>query len=362
MIHIVGLPHTPFDSVNASTCAFTAKAVRMTWMFRSINRDFTVYWGGDSTPEPINYVPVLTTSEQHAFFGPFDQNTLPVIHWEHDKLYWKQFNARVIEAIRSRIQPGDWIALIGGAIHQPVVDAFPEYLCIEPGVGYGGICNRTFACFESYAWMHNRYGEYHIGDGRAFDTVIGNAVNPDEFTPGESHGYALFVGRLIQRKGPHVAVDIANRAGLHLKMAGAGVAEKRPGFIRATDGTIIQGDVEHVGAVSGEERSALYRHAEVLIVPTLYIGPWEGVHAEALMADVGVVAPDYGVFTETLPRQLRYRTMREAVAAVNVARKMRGLSIFRDDAIDSFSLKACSEKYEEWFKRLDTLSGDGWYA
>jgi len=362
MLHVVGLPHTPFDSVEASACAFTAKSVRLTWMLREIGRDFTVYWGGDKTPEPVNFVSILSTAQQEAFFGKYDPAELPVIHWELSRTYWQQFNNGVIQAIRERIQPGDWILLTGGAIHQPIVDAFPEYLCIEPGVGYGGICNRTFACFESYAWMHNRYGEYHIGDGRAFDAVIGNAVDPNEFTPGESHGYALFVGRLIHRKAPMFAAEIANKAGLKLKIAGAGMAHYEPGLLVATDGTRIEGDIDYVGVVHAEERSALYRHAEVLIVPTLYIGPWEGVHAEALMSDVGVVAPDYGVFTETLDRGFRYRYLSEALQCVERARSHRGQGIFRSRAIRDFSLETCTKQYAEWFDRLDLLKGKGFYA
>lgn len=361
-IHVVGLPHTPFDVDAASACAFTAKTVRFTWMLEALGRDFIVYWGGDSSKhyDQPRYQSIMSTSEQLASFGAYDPAVLPVIDWDINLPYWKEFNQRTIERIRAIIQPGDWIAATGGAIHQPVVDAFPNHLRIEPGVGYGGICQNTFACFESYAWMHDRYGAHYIGNGRAFDAVIPNAVDPMEFVPGESRGYALFVGRLIQRKAPNVAAEIAGRVGLPLKIAGAGALTVEPGKIVATDGTTILGNVEYCGSVNLQARTDLYSHAEVMLVPTLYIGPWEGVHAEALMSDVGVVAPDYGVFTETLPRELRYRTIGEAVRAVATAREMRGS--FREDAIKRFSLQKCTEMYDEWFKRLDLLSGEGWYG
>lgn len=361
MIHLIGLPHTPFDDVQASSCAFTAKAVRLAKMFQMIGRETTVYWGGSVTSVDIPFVSVLSDHEQYKYFGPYSNDNLPQISWDWNIPYWQTFNMRVIQHLKQNLRAGDTIALVGGAIHQQIVDAFPGYRCIEPGVGYEGICHNTFACFESYAWMHNRYGAYGIGDGRAFDAVIPNAIDPNDFDHAESHGYALFVGRLIQRKGPNVAGEIATRAGLPLKMAGAGVAHSEPGKIIATDGTTILGDVEHVGSVTGEARKALYAHAEVMLVPTLYIGPWEGVHAEALASGVQVVAPDYGVFTETIEPQFRYRTLGGAVEAVNRARSVRS-PVLRERTLKRYSLEQCASMYEEWLGRLDLLDGAGWYS
>ena len=80
------------------------------------------------------------------------------------------------------------------------------------------------------------------------------------------------------------------------------------------------------------------------------------------MSDVGVVAPDYGVFTETLERQYRYRYLSEALQCVRKARGMRGKGKFRQEAIDRFSLQTCTKQYAEWFNRLDLLSGKGFYS
>lgn len=369
MIHVVGLPHTPFDAVNASTCAFTAKTVRFARMLKMIGRDYHIYWGGEDNPEQHPYTACLSRSEQIGFFGPYDQNVLPVVQWDVSLPYWQDFHRNVTNAIRARYMPGDVVALVGGAISQEFVHSFPDCTVIEPGVGYEGIIpwdkvnNRgTFACFESYTWMHNRYGAYYIGDGRSFDAVIPNAVDPNDFECGLSDGYALFVGRLIFRKGPHVAAEIAQRVGLPLKMAGAGVAHNEPGLVVATDGTRVEYEhVEHVGAVTGDARKDLYAKAEVMLVPTLYIGPWEGVHAEALMSGVQVVAPDYGVFTETIDRQFRYRTIGEAVECVERARDYRGFHL-REKAIDAFGIDRCAKMYAEWFNRLDLLKGRGFYS
>jgi len=358
MIHLVGLPHTEFDAHQYSSCAFTAKAVRTVRMWRQSGHDVTVYWGGNRAD-----VSLLSHDEQLRHFGTWCATELPKVAWDPHLEYWQTFHAKAISEIRARLQPGDIIAGLVGSIHQQVFDSFPNHIRIEPGVGYEGLAHNTFACFESYAWMHNRYGACGIGDGRAFDIVIPNAVDPDDWDIGPSVGYALFVGRHIARKGPHVAAQIANAAGLRLVTAGAGVAQAEPGRIVCTDKTVIEGDVSYVGSVTGQKRRDLFAGAQVLICPTLYIGPWEGVHAEAMMSGVGVVAPDYGVFVETLPRAYRYRSLSDAVDAVHLAGQTRGIS-WRDLAIDLCGIDRCARQYDDWFDRLASLNDgrNGWYS
>lgn len=362
MIHLVGLPHTPFDDVRASSCAFTAKAWRMAKMFKMIGRDVTVYWGGSYNRLQVPYVPVLTDAQQIGFFGEFDPKVLPVIEWDTSLPYWQEFDKNCITAIKNRIQPGDQIALVGGSIHQHFMPHFPEAMFLEPGVGYEGIIREgAFACYESYVWMHNRYGAYGIGDGRAFDAVIPNAVDPKDFEVGEDGGYALFVGRIIARKGVQVAGEITRALDMPLKIAGAGMKDYIPGKSLVGDGVVVEGNIEYMGAVAGEERKALYAHASVMIVPTLYIGPWEGVHAEAFMSGVQVVAPDYGVFVETVNPEFRYRHLSQAISATERAVHNRGRHL-REWAIETFGIERCAEMYAEWFNRLDLLPTPGWYG
>lgn len=358
-IHLIGLPHTQFDDQQYSACAFTAKAVRLARMLRSRARHVTVYWGGN-----LGDVSLMPTEVQRHYFGEWSAANLPSIQWDSNLPYWKDFHAVAQRELDDRLAPGDIIAFVGGSISHELMTRYQsQYTIVEPGIGYEGIWPQAFGCYESYAWMHNRYGAYGIGDGRAFDAVIPNAVDPNEWHLDDSEGYALFVGRLIYRKGPHVAAQIANAAGLKLLMAGGGVAEARPGRVVATDGTVIEGDVEHIGAVVGRDRAALFAKAEVFICPTLYIGPWEGVHAEAMMSGVPVVAPDYGVFTETLPLKHRYRSLRDAVTAVKEPTEPRGLR-WREHAISLCSINRCADMYNDWFDRLESLTDgrNGWYA
>lgn len=359
---MVGLPHTQLTLDDGYTsCAFSAKSYRLAAMLRSHGHEVVTMWGGDKAD-----VSLMSVDEQLGHFGVWNPGKLPVVVWDANLPYWQDFHRRAITEVKARVEAGDLIAVVGGAASQVVVDAFKaRFTCIEPGVGYEGICRDTFCCFESYAWMHVSYGRHGIGDGRAFDVVIPNAIDPDDWTIDDSSGYALFVGRFIDRKGPHAAVEIARAAGLPLVMAGAGATQTAAGIVSEEGWTLdgaVPPDVIHVGTVSGDLRRALFARAEVLICPTKYIGPWEGVHAEAGASGVGTAAPDYGVFTETLPPEYRYRSLRQAVDAVNRARETRG-QWWRDRTLAHCGIERCARLYDEWIGRLATLrnGGTGWY-
>lgn len=365
-IHIVGFSHTSFNADTYSACAFTAKTVRWTRILKKIGRDFTVYWGGTDNPEGVDLVTCFSDSKMVEHFGEWDPQRLPVPEWRTELPYWREFHQNVREELNKRLKPGDYIAIVGGAISQEIVDEFKNRaICIEPGVGYEGICRDTFACFESYAWMHHRYGAYGINDGRYFDAVIPNSYEPDDFYVAEPEGYAVFIGRMIQRKSPEVAALIAKHVGIPLKLAGAGVAHSEPGLIVCTDGTRIEGDVEYVGSVNPQERADLLAYANFMITPTRYIGPFEGVHVEALMSGVQPIAPDYGVFTESIHPTYRFRTIKEAVASAEWVLNSNSTEMRerrRERAIERFSLDVAAVKYDQWLARLDSLRGDGWYA
>jgi hypothetical protein len=364
MIHLVGLPHTSMDEEQFSTCAFTTKAARWTRVLSMIGREVTCYWAGGESTVGCEVVEVVSDEQRVGWFGGDVGQRLPDLEWDPTQPYWQVFNERAIEEVRKRLQPGDTVAVMAGNVQQSVVDAFPDHVRIEPAVGYEGLARGTFCCFESYAWMHNRYGAYGY-DGRAFDAVVPNFVDPDDFEVGGDCGYALYVGRLTARKGPQVADEAARLAGVPLLMAGAGGVEDEDGVsYDAGSGRVTP--TAYLGVVDPYRRRTLMSEAAAVIVPTLYVEPFGTVHVEAMMSGVPVVAPDWGVFTETVEEGVdgwRYRTLAEAADGLLAARRLRGETLRRRTA-KRFSLEAVSDKFDRWLWGLDTLTdgSGGWYS
>lgn len=373
MIHLVGLPHTPFSRA-AYSCAFTIKAYNLAQMLSEQGKEVTVYWNGDypkSLPGlHVEYVSLASTQEQHRDWGEFNPQMQPNISWDPNDIRWLTFNVMAVREIKKRIQPGDIVAVMSGGAQMRVTDQFIQtHAVVEPAVGYMGIDPRTFCAFESYAWMHNRYGAYGIDDGRPFDAVIPGYVDVNDFEVADKRGdYALFLGRLTQRKGVDIAGQIARAAGIKLIVAGTGVVEKSRSFqeedvYHSIGETSFVAD-EFVLGPDQATRKELMKNAAVFICPTKYIGPFETVHVEALMSGVPVIAPNYGVFTETLRPGIdgfRYSTLKQAVGAIEDCARLDSDEI-RLHAERTWSREAVAPQFGQWFDRIGTVyGGRGWY-
>ncbi len=356
-LHLVSLPHTQV-SQDFCGCAYTGKILKFCKMLGG-SHDIQLYAPQGPDVEGATLHPCLPNRQRIRTFGEDDPNRLP--SWPTDEQSAK-FNANVIEKLKQNIEPQDLILLSMGWTHRPIQTAFPNYICCEPGVGYEGILT-NFVAFESYAWQHHVYAKKGINDGRWFDAVIPNYFDPDDF-PILNDGcgdYLLFLGRIVQRKGPHIASEIARASGMKLVVAGAGGKQVGRDIVAPE---ITVKDAEYVGPVNVEERAKLLAGARALIVPTTYIEPFGGVAVEAMMAGTPTITSDWGAFTETVQNGVsgfRFRTLAEAVTAVQDVGGLDPFSI-REYAQSRYSLESVAPMFNRWFNQLQTLHGEGWYA
>ena len=270
-----------------------------------------------------------------------------------DEPQWALMNGRAIDGIRARQQTQDFLCLIGGHCQKPIADAFPSLVSVEFAVGYAD----TFApylVFPSYAWMHMTYGHLYGtygADGRFYDAVIPHYFEVGDFPfSAQKDDYFLYVGRLTDRKGYRLAIEICQVEGLRLKMAGAGDPPPE--------------GVEYLGVVGPEERGELMSRARALFVPTLYIEPFGAVAVEAMLCGTPVITTDWGAFCETVQQGItgfRCRTFKEFRQSTKDVSTLDPSTI-REYAIENFSTEAIAPKYEGYFERLLTLWEAGFYA
>ena len=185
-------------------------------MMTRYGEEVTVYWGTENEAECTEFV---------SCHGPLEHSR-PVVP-EFTPESFAPMNLRVIEELAKRIEPHDLILLTSGWSQQHIMRAFPDHICVEPMTGYFGTA-APYRVFPSHAWMHMVYGRWSQDNPQAirggfYDAVIPHFLDPDDFPEGDGSGdYLLFAARLNEDKGIGVAVDIAKRTGLELKIIGAG--------------------------------------------------------------------------------------------------------------------------------------------
>lgn len=362
--HVLALPHTHVTP-EFSACAFTNKAFYFCEMMRSLGHHVTLYAGPKSTANVDEFVPCVTEKARIKHIGDQHYTSAP---W--GAKLWDDFNKKAVREIKKRIQPEDFICILGGDAHRPIVEQFPHNIHAEIGVGYGG-CFANFKVFESYAWMHTVYGARSNNnpcgvDGTWYDVVIPGYLDPEQYPDG-SRGierfmsysvppvnpddeYYMFVGRLIDRKGYAIAQDVCERLGRRLILAGPGE---------------FSGYGEYVGVIGPEERGRLMAGATALFAPTKYIEPFGNVAVEAMACGTPVISTDFGAFTETVTHGetgFRCRTFAEFVKAADDVRKL-DRDLIRDYASNRYSIYTIRHQYEAYFKRLAGLRDPlGWYA
>lgn len=351
--HVVSLPHTQ-TTAEYTHCAYTQKVRKFCNMMKDLGHTVILYASEENEARVDELVTVITKDKQREIFGDNDhtKNFFNITWGIHDP-GWVEMNSNTIRAMAERIQPRDFICIIGGLCQKVIADAFPGNMSVEYGIGYDGTFSK-YRVFESYAWLHTVHGlQYDHYHGNFYDTVIPNYYDEEEFPFAEkSDDYYLFIGRLNQDKGFGIAQEVCQKLGKRLLLAGQGN---------------FSGYGEYLGVVGVERRGELMSKATAVFTPSTYIEPFGGVHAEALMCGTPVITTNFGVFTETVvngENGYRCDIFREFVAAAQVTAKFSTAKRkkIRVAAQKRFSTTVVAQQYQKYFDRLYDLWGDGWYT
>lgn len=91
-----------------------------------------------------------------------------------------------------------------------------------------------------------------------------NGIDPSEFTFNDEPGdYLVFLGRFHPEKGTHLAIEIAKRSGVRLKIAA--IAQDDRYFTTQVEPHIDGDQIQYLGAVQREARNELLSNALALV-------------------------------------------------------------------------------------------------
>ena len=153
--------------------------------------------------------------------------------------------------------------------------------------------------------------------------TIHHGLPPDLYRPIDAgrkrEGYLAFLGRLSRTKRPDLAIEIARRAGLELRIA-AKVDEEDPGYFRETIEPAIDGDrIRYLGEIGEADKQEFLGNAAALLFPIEWPEPFGLVVIEAMACGTPVIAFDAGAMRDLVDEGVTgfvVASADEAVAAV----------------------------------------------
>jgi glycosyltransferase involved in cell wall biosynthesis len=171
--------------------------------------------------------------------------------------------------------------------------------------------------------------------------AVPNCVPIDSYTPQfnvDSGAPLVFLGRLEEIKGPHLAIDIAKRAGRRLVLAG-NVERQHQGWFDEHVRPQIDGErIRYIGPVNDSQKNELLGLAHAFLMPILWDEPYGLVMAEAMACGTPVIALRRGAAAEVVV------TGRTGFVVDTIDEMIRCV-----DRVNEISRKACRERVEETY-------------
>jgi glycosyltransferase involved in cell wall biosynthesis len=159
----------------------------------------------------------------------------------------------------------------------------------------------------------------------------------------------VFLGRIEEIKGPHLAIEVARRTALPLIIAGNIPPEHRAWFERHVAPHLDGERIRYVGPVDDAAKNALLGKARALLMPILWEEPFGLVMAEAMACGTPVIGLARGAVPEVVEHGVTGfagDTLDDLVAAVG--------------RIETLSRAACRARAERLFS--DTAVVEGYLA
>jgi glycosyltransferase involved in cell wall biosynthesis len=158
------------------------------------------------------------------------------------------------------------------------------------------------------------------------------------------------MGRMITRKGVWTAIKACEATGDKLILAGQLSGELSLEQIKKYP------NVEFAGYADAKKRSELMGKAKAVFCPSIYLEPFCGVHAEAMLCGTPVITTNFGAFTDYVVDGVNgYKcdTLNDFVQAMKKIDRIDPTTVRM--SADRFTLESVSKQYQKWFDDLHQL-------
>jgi glycosyltransferase involved in cell wall biosynthesis len=184
----------------------------------------------------------------------------------------------------------------------------------------------------------------------AIDRVITNGVDLDTWLPGSGGDAAVWTGRLVPEKAPHLAIDACRAAGRELRLLGP---IHDIGYFRQEVQPRLGADATYLGHATVSDVAAVVAESAVAVVTPMWDEPFGLVVVEALACGTPVAALARGALAELVDDDVGALADDPAALATAIGlAATRDRAVCRQRAETSFSADAMVDTYETWFTEL----------
>ena len=166
--------------------------------------------------------------------------------------------------------------------------------------------------------------------------------------------YLAFLGRLSPEKRPEVAIEVARRAGIPLKIA-AKVDRSNEAYFNAVIKPLLSSSmIEYVGEITESQKQEFLGNAVALLFPIDWPEPFGLVMIEALACGTPVVARPFGSVPEILQDGVSGFIESDIDGLVDAVSRVSSLSrhACREEFEARFTADIMAARYENLYHRL----------
>jgi len=250
-----------------------------------------------------------------------------VLHFHLEHLHFplfEQYAARTVTTLHGRLDYKDY---------PPLYRAWPQYPLVS-------ISHRQRAPLTNANWL----GTVHHG--------LPLAAYP--FTPGPTGKYLAFLGRISPEKRPHLAIELALKAGVPLQLAAKVDNADRDYFEESIRPLLRNPLIEFIGEIGEADKFDFLRGALALLFPIDWPEPFGLVMIESLACGTPVIAWNHGSVPEVIDDGITGCIVdceQDALAAIEWAGSV-DRSRIRQVFERRFSSHAMARRYLELYRKL----------
>lgn len=213
---------------------------------------------------------------------------------------------------------------------------------------------------DQFRLVYRKYRETHFVSISNADrdpflpyvATVYNGIKLDDFTFNPSAAdYLAFVGRIHNDKGVHLAIDVAERSGRPLIIAGI-IQDQE--YFDTLVAPRLRGNIEFVGPVGPVERDKIFRDAYASLHMTTIPERFGLAMAESMACGTPVIGTDRGSVREVVQNGVTGFVVDDVPQAVDSVAKIRTLDrvACRERVARLFSVDAMVEGYLDVYRQI----------